>query len=158
MHHKINVKVYSKAPDSKLFYVCNSVVWSPEAMPKTLLIEINKRNVCASLQKSLQTVVVLLFHEWNTSKEVKLTVALEVSVYPYTYLSAEYKWSKCVTFCWFCFALVINESTKYTVKSLAVTAQMNEVAHGPLVLTLTDYMSICFNPCILHVYDPCVFF
>ena len=84
MHHKINVKVYSKAPDSKLFYVCNSVVWSPEAMPKTLLIEINKRNVCASLQKSLQTVVVLLFHEWNTSKEVKLTVALEVSVYTHT--------------------------------------------------------------------------
>ena len=86
LHHKINVKVYSKTPDSKLFDACNSVVWSPEAMPKTLLVEINKRNVCASLQKSLQTGT-LLFHEWNTGKEVKLAVALEVSVYSYTNLN-----------------------------------------------------------------------
>ena len=48
------LKFTAKLPIQNCF-MCNSVVWSPEAMPKTLLIEINKRNVCASLQKSLQT-------------------------------------------------------------------------------------------------------
>lgn len=87
------LKFTAKLPIQNCF-MFNSVVWSPEELPKTLLIEINKRNVCASLQKSLQTGA-LLFHEWITGKEVKLAVALEVSKYSYTYLSAESKWSKC---------------------------------------------------------------